>query len=180
VLLAGLLAYLPGAAQDATKTGADAHAAAPVDKVVVGEVEHVGIPRLGAVLKARIDTGATTTSIHALQIQEFERDGASWVRFVVEIDGDGQRYPLELPVSRVAFVKTRGRARATRRPAVALDLVMGSITRRVDVNLADRTGLEFPLLIGRDFLKGVATVDVALKYTQDTPGAPAPAIGGSR
>ena len=53
-----------------------------------------------------------------------------------------------------------------------MDLVMGEMTKRVNVNLADREGFEFPLLIGRDFLSGLVIVDVALSYTQETPGAP--------
>jgi len=171
VLLCACLAPLAAAAQD-TRPGSDP--AAPPFKVVVGAAELVAIPRIGAVLAARIDTGATTTSIHAPRVEEFERDGARWVRFVIRNSGSGHEYPLELPVSRVAVVKSRGRDAATRRPAVALDLVMGSITRRVDVNLADRSGFEFPLLIGRDFLRGVAVVDVALEYTQQASGAPAP------
>ena len=57
---------------------------------------------------------------------------------------------------------------------MALDLPMGKVTRLVEVNLADRTGFEYPLLIGRDFLRDVAVVDVTKKYTQATPGAPEP------
>ena len=49
---------------------------------------------------------------------------------------------------------------------------MGDVTKRLDVNLNDRTGFEYPLLIGRDFLGGLALVDVTLKYTQETQGAP--------
>ena len=55
---------------------------------------------------------------------------------------------------------------------------MGEVTRLVEVNLADRTGFEYPLLIGRDFLRDVAVVDVSEKYTQATPGAPEPKTNG--
>lgn len=144
----------------------------PSDKLTIGEAEYVGIPLIDAVFKARIDTGATTTSIFAVDIEEFERDGKPWVRFVVRNDETEEEYPLEARVARVAEIKKRGQDGFTRRPAVSMDLVMGEATRSIKVNLADRTGFEFPLLIGRDFLAGLAVVDVTMSYTQKTPGAP--------
>lgn len=144
----------------------------PSDKVTIGEAEYVGIPLIDAVFKARIDTGATTTSIYAVDIEEFERDGKPWVRFVVKNDESKEEYPLEARVARVAEIKKRGEEGFTRRPAVSMDLVLGEATRSIKVNLADRSGFEFPLLIGRDFLSGIAVVDVTLSYTQKTPGSP--------
>lgn len=144
----------------------------PAHKVTIGEAEYIGVPLTGAVFKARIDTGATTSSIFATDVEDFERDGEPWVRFVIRDDDSGETIPLEAPVARVAEIKKRGQEGFTQRPAVAMDLVMGEMTKRVKVNLADRTGFEFPLLIGRDFLAGLAVVDVTLSYTQDTPGAP--------
>ncbi len=44
-------------------------------KIIVGSNEYVYVPSLKLTYKAKIDTGATTTSIHALDIKEFERDG---------------------------------------------------------------------------------------------------------
>ncbi len=145
----------------------------PAEKITIGEAEYIGVPLTGAVFKARIDTGATTSSIFAVEVQEFERDGKPWVRFVVRNDDSKETFPLEAPVAGVAKIKKRGQEGFTRRPAVDMDLVMGEVTKRIKVNLADRTGFEFPLLIGRDFLAGLAVVDVSLSYTQDTPGAPA-------
>jgi len=147
---------------------------AAYEKLVIGEAEYVRIPVLDAVFKARIDTGATTTSIHATDIEMFERDGKPWARFVVKNPGLKKKYPLEMPVARIAKIKKRGEDGETERPAVELDLTLGEATKPVKVNLADRKGFEYPLLIGRDFLRGLAIVDVSKKYTQKTPGAPVP------
>ena len=141
----------------------------PSEKLLIGEIEYIGIKGIQAVLEARIDTGATTTSIHAVDIEEFERDGKPWVRFTVTNPDQEKSYRLELPVIRVAKIKKRGTEGYTRRPAVAANLTLGDVTRRISVNLADRTGFEFPLLIGRDFLNGLAIVDVTKKYTQKRP-----------
>ncbi len=167
-----LLSALPSFGEDAPKVSRLSEDGTPAHKVTVGEAEYVKVPLTGSVFKARIDTGATTTSIFATEIEEFERDGKPWVRFVVRNEGSKETFPLEAPVARVVEIKKRGQDGFTRRPAVAMDLVMGAATRQVNVNLADRTGFEYPLLIGRDFLAGLAVVDVTLSYTQDTPGSP--------
>lgn len=144
-------------------------ALAPTGKITIGRAEYVGIPALGDRFKARIDTGATTTSIFAAEIEEFQQDGKPWVRFLVRNPETKKDYRLEMRVSRIAAIRKRGAEGTTRRPAVALVLTIGEISKQVDVNLADRTGFKFPLLIGRDFLNGTAVVDVSLEYTQSSP-----------
>ncbi len=140
-------------------------------KLLIGEAEFVEVSVIDEVFRARIDTGATTSSIYAVNVEEFERDGKSWVRFVVKNSETKKEYPLERPVARIAKIKKRGEEGFTRRFAVATDLTLGGVTKQVSINLADRTGFEFPLLIGRDFLSGLAIVDVSKKYTQTSPGA---------
>ena len=165
-----LLLCQPVFAADPPRVERATRGSAPVEKVVIGEAEFVWIPALEAVFRARIDTGATTTSIFAVDIEAFERDGKSWVRFVIK--HPDRDYPMEMPVARIASIKKRGVEGFTDRYAVALDLVMGDMTRQVKVNLADRTGFEYPLLVGRDLLHGIAIVDVTKIYSQRTPGAP--------
>ena len=150
------------------------------EKIIIGQAEYISIPALGDVFNARIDTGATTTSIYAVNVEEFERDGKRWARFVVKNPEKEKDYRLEMRVTRIAMIKKRGVEGETRRPSIKLDLIMGKLTKRLDVNLADRTGFEFPLLIGRDFLRGLAVVDVSLKYTQTAPDASAVRAVGER
>lgn len=57
------------------------------EKCIIGKIERVRLVPPNVVLKARIDTGAKTTSIDAREITPFERDGKQWVRFVI-MDGD--------------------------------------------------------------------------------------------
>jgi hypothetical protein len=143
----------------------------PPEKLIIGEIEYVAIPALNTVFAARIDTGAKTSSIYAVDVETFERDGKSWARFTIRNSIKDEEFPLEMPVSRSPLIKKLGE-KSVRRHSISLDFTLGEITKRLDVNLADRSNYEFPLLIGRDFLKGSAVVDVARKYTQKTPGAP--------
>jgi len=144
---------------------------APADKLIIGEIEYVAIAAVNSVFEARIDTGAKTSAIYAVDIETFERDGKPWARFTIKNPRQDKEFPLEMEVARTSRVKQEGRE-SERRMGVILDLTLGEITKRLTVSLADRSGFDYPLLIGRDFLSGSAVVDVTRKFTQKTPGAP--------
>ncbi|MGB5276769.1 MAG: RimK/LysX family protein [Gammaproteobacteria bacterium] len=144
---------------------------APPEKLILGEAEYVAIPALNTVFAARIDTGAKRSSIYAVDIETFERDGNLWVRFTIKNPAKDEEFPLEREVTRTARIKQQG-DESERRHSIELVLTMGELTKEIDISLVDRSNFQYPLLIGRDFLKGAAIVDVAQKYTQQTPGAP--------
>lgn len=137
------------------------------NKQVFGEAEMGRIPALSLMLPARIDTGARTTSLHATQIEQFERDGKDWVRFQNDRAGNGVEV-WELPLKRTVRIKRKG-AGVVERPVVELKVQIGEVIQRLDVNLADRGNFEFPLLIGRDFLQDLVIVDVSKSYIADQP-----------
>jgi hypothetical protein len=133
------------------------------DLVVFGAVETAVLHPSGLALEARIDSGATTSSIHAVDITEFERDGKPWVRFHIPVGEDAE--PLEIESARVRTLKVkRHGAESVRRSVVQLDLAIGAVRRKSEFSLADRSGFEFPVLIGRSYLDGVATVDVSRQH----------------
>ncbi len=134
----------------------------------LGEVEWVTINPQGIRQKARIDTGAQTTSIGALNPQRFERDGERWVAFTIKDRDSGQETVLKRPIKRVAKIK-RHNAESVERFVVELTLSMGSISEVTEVSLADREKFEFPVLIGRNFLEGEAVVDVSRKFVTLEP-----------
>ena len=89
------------------------------EKLVIGEAKMASMEAYGLHWRARIDSGVTTTSIPALDIEEFERDGQDWVRFTARNEELDANVEIELPVSRVAFIQKRNTDETQRRPARA-------------------------------------------------------------
>lgn len=131
-------------------------------KILIGSKEYVYIPAIKVIYKARIDTGATTTSIHALEIEEFMQDGQKWVKFKLS-DEKGNLIENSLRVERMVSIK-RHEAKDQKRYVVKMRINLDKISQVVDVSLTDRSKFTFPLLIGRNFLNGNFIVDVSKSY----------------
>lgn len=130
---------------------------------VIGEIESLTLEKEKVQFKARIDTGAQTSSISAVNIQRYERDGKKWVRFEINDPAKKKTIKMERPLSRIVSIKRHG-APPVDRPVVYLVVSIGSIKCRCEFSLTDRSKYEFPVLIGRNFLSGRAMVDVSRKH----------------
>ena len=134
-------------------------------KLILGEEEWVFVPGLKEAFKARVDTGATTSSISAVDIVDFERDGKDWVKFKIQHDGITTE-EVSLPVERWVKIKQSSAEGTQRRAVVVVSIQIGDLKDKTEFTLADRTHLSFPLLLGRSFFRDIAVVDVSLKYVQ--------------
>jgi len=114
------------------------------------------------VLDAKLDSGARTSSLHAMNLKTFRRDGKDWVAFDVN-GSDGRSVRIERPIVRIARIKSALGADQGR-PTVTMGICIGSVYRITEVNLVDRSSLTTPLLIGRRFLKGRLLVDLNRRY----------------
>jgi len=139
---------------------------APVIKrmKVIGQKEYVYLRDAEMKLSARIDTGAKTSSLHATDIQRYERDGKNWVRFTLTDPEAKRTVELERPLVRRVRIKEHN-GDDQRRYIVELRITLGTIKCRTEFSLVDRGHFEFPVLIGRSFLHGKAVVDVTKEYT---------------
>jgi len=131
-----------------------------------GWLEEVSVEGGRVRLKAKLDTGAKTSSVTASDVETLRRDGRDWVRFRIEDADEPDRghLVLERPVTRWVKIKRQG-GKAARRPVVELDVCLGRKSRTVEVSLADRSGFNYPVLLGRNFLAGTALVDAGRTYT---------------
>jgi len=146
------------------------------NKSLLGRSEWIGLPSVGTYLKARIDSGATTSSLSATEITRFERDGEDWVRFKLGLNDDdsvvdGVRGEwIEAPVDRrVRIIQASGE---DSRPVISLLMTLGPLRETVQFTLNDRTHLDHPVLLGRRFLLDIAIIDVAEQYLHERPEFP--------
>lgn len=133
------------------------------DKLLVGEIETVHIMPSDIQMLARIDSGATTSSLDARNITRFERDGKDWVRFdLVNRQTEGVK-TIERPVVRNARIVQSNTEEHERRPVVLMNLTLGDIEQMVEFTLSDREHLTYAVLIGRNVMKDIILVDVGKK-----------------
>lgn len=137
----------------------------PIDKLVIGSEEFILLNDLEEQYKARIDTGATTSSLNATDIVEFERDGTRWVRFNFSHSVDDEAQMIEAKVARTILVRQANTKEQARRPIIELPVQLGNIKMLTEFTLSDRQHMTFPVLLGRTFLKDMVMVDVARTYT---------------
>jgi hypothetical protein len=123
------------------------------EKITLGAVEEVMLLPCCVTLPARIDTGAETTSLDARDLTV--RHGQAEFR-LSEVFG-GTR--LTFPVVRSTRVKGAGGRQA--RPVVSMDMCIGKRKMHVEVTLADRSDMRYPLLVGRNVLEKGFLVDVS-------------------
>ncbi|WP_086981967.1 ATP-dependent zinc protease family protein [Vibrio aphrogenes] len=133
------------------------------NKIVVGQKEWVTVLNTEQRTIAKIDTGATTSSINAIDIHDFERDGKDMVSFKIKAK-DKVSKEITLPVQRWVHIKQSSSTKTSRRPIVELDIKLGDKTYTTPFNLVDRDHMINAILIGRSFLNPIALVDVEQKY----------------
>jgi len=141
----------------------EAHARDP-SKTIFGYVERVIISSSGFSLKAKLDTGAETSSLDAHNIQRFRRGDARYVRFDVKDPKTGDFVTLERPLARMVRIKEHD-APSKRRPVVKMWICLGHLTQQVEVSLTSRSEFIYPLLIGRSAMRGSVIVDPDLTFT---------------
>lgn len=119
---------------------------------VVGWVEKARIYPGDMLVKARVDTGARTSSLGADILDYFERKDGKWVRFTTT-NYKGKTIWLERKVLRTSKIKHNSGG-IQERPVISLGICLSSIYRETEVNLQERNHMNYQMLIGREFLRG--------------------------
>ncbi|MEZ2746501.1 ATP-dependent zinc protease [Halopseudomonas bauzanensis] len=132
-------------------------------KVVVGWVEKGLILPEEAVVKVKVDSGALTSSMHAVNMERFTRKGKRWVRYDVPVvDADtGNKVTLhfERPVYRQMTV--RGAGGEDYRPVVKMRMCIGNRIYEEQFSLRDRSDMTYPVLLGRRTIEHIGLIDVS-------------------
>lgn len=144
-----------------------------VTQPIYGRYERVKIDELGGKsIKAKIDTGAYTASLNAIDIEYYQKDGEDWVRFTPVVD-DKPLPTQTLPLVKISRIKQRAEENddsddiaSAKRPVVAMTICIGGQKAVIDVNLTNRGHFNYPLLIGAKALRELnALVDAGKRYT---------------
>ncbi len=138
---------------------------------VIGLREWINLPELGLVgLRAKIDTGASTSCLHASDIQPFQRDGEDWVRFSAHIGTLVQRrHRCEAPLLAVKKIKS-STGHVQSRYVIRTGLTLGDRSWLVDFTLTCRKTMRYRVLLGaKALIDGQLVVNPALTYVQDKP-----------
>jgi ribosomal protein S6--L-glutamate ligase len=135
-------------------------------KIVIGSEEWCSFPELGIpAIKARIDSGAKTSSIHAFNIQRFRRDGESWVSFEVHPLQNNRRTVIrcERPIIDKRSVKSSSGVSETRY-VISAGIKVGVDVWDIELTLANRDSMGYRMLLGREAMSGRMLVDPSLGF----------------
>ena len=126
-------------------------AAAKNPSNMVGWVENVIVEISDTKMKAKLDTGAETSSLRADIIKTFKKDKEKRVLFSIENE-DGEKKIYESKLLRWVRIKTKD-GKFSRRPVINLDVCLAGKRITGEVNLSERTNMRYPVLIGRHMLQ---------------------------
>ncbi len=137
----------------------------------IGWREYVSLPDLGIpTIKAKVDTGARSSSLHAFEMELFRKDGLDYVRFKI--------HPLQRSVTKIIEVETpvfdirkvkSSSGEASLRPVIVTIVEMMGVAWPIELTLANRDEMGFRMLLGREAIRGRMLVDSGNSYFGGVP-----------
>ncbi|MCC4783966.1 peptidase [Vibrio splendidus] len=121
----------------------------------VGHIEVVEVN--GMKFPAKLDTGADVSSMNAVNIKRFKKDGQDMVSFTYQ-NNQGDKQDFTKPVIDVMRIKAKKGEKVNIRPVVEMKVKLGDLEKEVRVNLQDRSRFEYSMILGKNFLKHGAVV----------------------
>lgn len=138
----------------------------------IGWREWVGLPGFGIkAIKAKVDTGARSSSIHASDVHEFERGGEKWVRFNVHPFQRKRDVTIKIEAKVIEYRSVRSSSgKAAMRPVISTHITLLGMTWPVELTLASRDNMGFRMLLGREAFRRRFNVDAGKSYFGGKPG----------
>ncbi len=139
---------------------------------VIGLREWIGLPELGInKVRAKVDSGAKTSALHADDIHTFERDGETWVRFKAHIGTPRKPQDLDCEARLVSFKRIKSsNGHLQERHVIRTPMVLGDKCWWVDFTLTCRKSMRYRVLLGcTAMLDGQLVINPGLRFVQDQP-----------
>ncbi len=133
---------------------------------IVGWREWLSLPELGIEhVKAKVDTGARTSALHAFYVEPFTKEGVKWVRFGIHPVQKNSSLVVECeaPVKDQRIVRDSG-GHSESRYVIETTVEIGDISFQAELTLTDRDSMKFRMLLGRTALERRFIVDSAASY----------------
>ncbi|MFL9843492.1 30S ribosomal protein S6--L-glutamate ligase [Flavobacterium rhizosphaerae] len=141
------------------------------DKIVIGSEEWCSFPQLSIpAIKARVDSGAKTSALHAVNISPFTQNGEDWVKFDVNPIQNNTRAIINCraPLVDKRVVKSSSGYRE-QRYVIKTEIQVGEAKWEIEVTLTNRDSMGFRMLLGREAMSGRLLVDPEKKYVLGQP-----------
>ncbi|MXN89910.1 30S ribosomal protein S6--L-glutamate ligase [Flavobacterium sp. Sd200] len=142
-----------------------------LDKVIVGSEEWCAFPDLGIpTIKARVDSGAKTSALHAINITPFEKDGNNWVKFDINPIQNNSKTVIhcQAPLVDKRVVKSSSGFRE-QRYVIKTQIRVGETNWEAEFTLTNRDSMGFRMLLGREAMSGRLLVDPEQKFLLGQP-----------
>ena len=140
-------------------------------RVVLGWREWLALPALGIVaIRAKVDTGARSSSLHVDKQWRFVEGGAPWAGFRITTGVLGGHIESHAPVYDERPVTDSG-GNTSMRIFLRTPLRVAGVEREVEINLTNRRGMLFPMLLGRTALARAFVIDPARSFLHGKPTA---------
>lgn len=141
-------------------------------KQVLGQIENVVILEKNLKIKAKLDTGAAMSSLSASNIHLFHRDHKEYVSFIFSDPDTHKKIVFTHILERYTRIRNRKsekenqlHKKLSKRPVIVLSIRIGNQTKKIGINLVDRSDFQYPMLLGSDALqKFHALVDVSQTF----------------
>ncbi|GGC96408.1 alpha-L-glutamate ligase [Flavobacterium lutivivi] len=140
-------------------------------KIILGSEEWCSLPELGIpAIKARVDSGAKTSALHAVNIAPFIKEGENWVRFDINPIQKNEKTIIHCEAKLIdkRIVKSSSGYRE-QRFVIQTQLEIGNEIWAIEMTLTNRDSMGFRMLLGREAMSGRTLVDPEEKYVLGQP-----------
>lgn len=138
---------------------------------VIGWREWISLPDLGVkAIKVKVDTGARSSSLHAIKQTVFERDGEKWVSFQINPVQDKTDNPIKAEAKILEFRSVRSSSgMAEMRPVIKTHIKLLDRVWPIELTLSNRDAMGFRMLLGRQTFRHKFYVDAGRSYYGGKP-----------
>ncbi|SFX60326.1 ATP-dependent zinc protease family protein [Marinospirillum alkaliphilum] len=139
----------------------------PTEKIIIGAREVVCFPALNLCVRAKVDTGAKTSCLHATDIHVEGRKGQQQISFVTldETSATPRTVRCQLPLLDRRKVRSSN-GHSDWRYVVETEVLLGEFREKIQLTLADRSRMKYPMLLGRSAMEQHLLVAPGAAYLQ--------------